>query len=238
MVVAFRSSSAAKAQAGNQVFRNQVFQGKGTMTRRVSLSRRHVILTGACAGLLVPVHGVQAQPAQRFPPQGAAQDLPLTPLCRAGDLPTPPEIEGPYFKPRSPLRSDLREPGIAGRPVDLSGLVLSPTCQPVADALVELWHADSRGVYDNIGFRLRGHVFTDAQGRYAFRTIFPGPYPGRTRHYHIKVQAPRRPMLTTQLYFPDEPQNRRDEFFHRELLMQIAPADDALRARFDVVLDL
>jgi protocatechuate 3,4-dioxygenase beta subunit len=207
----------------------------GTMTQHDFLSRRHLILTGACAGLLLPVHGAQAQ-MPRFPPQGT--DLPLTPICRAGDLPTPPEIEGPYFKPRSPERSDLREPGIVGRPVDLSGLVLSPACRPVADALVELWHADSRGAYDNTGFRLRGHVFTDAQGRYAFRTIFPGPYPGRTRHYHIKVKARNSPMLTTQLYFPDDPQNRHDEFFHRELVMQIAAADDALHARFDVVLEV
>ena len=66
----------------------------------------------------------------------------------------------------------------------------------------------------------------------------PGLYPGRTRHYHVKVQAPARPVLTTQLYFPDEPLNRRDDFFHPELGMQVAAAEDALRARFDVVLAL
>jgi protocatechuate 3,4-dioxygenase beta subunit len=53
-----------------------------------------------------------------------------------------------------------------------------------------LWHADERGEYDNGGFRYRGHLFTDAQGRYHFRTILPALYPGRTRHYHVKVQAP------------------------------------------------
>jgi hypothetical protein len=73
-------------------------------------------------------------------------------------------------------------------------------------------------------------------GRYAFRTILPGLYPGRTRHYHVKVQASNRPVLTTQYYFPDEKANLTDEFFHRELVMQVAAADDALRARFDVVL--
>jgi Dioxygenase len=67
---------------------------------------------------------------------------------------TIPQIEGPFFKPRSPRRSDLREPGIAGRPVELSGLVLTRACRPVAGALVDLWQADDNGEYDNRGFRV------------------------------------------------------------------------------------
>ncbi len=192
------------------------------------LSRRRVVMTAASAGLLLPVRGAVAQMWSQNPSP--------TPQCRDGDAPTRSEIEGPYFKASSPLRGDLREPGISGRPVDLTGIVMNRACRPVANALVELWHADDRGVYDNVGYRLRGHVFTDAQGRYAFRTIVPGPYPGRTRHYHIKVQAPNRPVLTTQLYFPNDPQNRRDDFFHDELVMQVAAANDAIRAGFDVVL--
>ena len=198
------------------------------MNRHASLSRRHMIVTGACAGLLLPIRDALAQ--------DLSQDLAPTPACHDGDEPTLPETEGPFFKPKSPPRSDLREAAIAGRPVELSGVVLTRGCRPVANVLVDLWHADAGGEYDNKGFRLRGHVFTDAQGRYAFRTIMPGLYPGRTRHYHVKVQAPKRPVLTTQFYFPDEPQNRADEFFHRELVMQVAAADDALRAQFDVVL--
>jgi protocatechuate 3,4-dioxygenase beta subunit len=94
-------------------------------------------------------------------------------------------------------------------------------------------------VYDNKNFRLRGHVFTDNEGRYAFQTIVPGLYPGRTRHYHVKVQAPeKRPGLTTQFYFPDESRNRSDGLFRRELVMQVSETKDALVARFDVVLAL
>ena len=52
----------------------------------------------------------------------------------------------------------------------------------------------------------------------------------------MKLQAPNKPVLTTQFYFPDEKENRTDDFFHSELVMQVAAADDALRARFDVVL--
>ena len=84
---------------------------------------------------------------------------------------------------------------------------------------------------------MRGHVFTDDEGRFSFRTIIPGLYPGRTRHYHVKIQAPgERSVLTTQFYFPDERRNRTDELFRRELVMQIARANDTLLARFDVVL--
>src|SRR5260370_32771688 len=198
------------------------------MNHHASLSRRRMIVTGACAGLLLPVRDALAQ--------AVSPALAPTPAGDAGDEPTLPEIEGPFFKPKSPRRSDLREGGIAGRPVEFSGVVLTRACRPVANALVDLWHADADGEYDNKGFRLRGHIFTDAQGRYAFRTIMPGLYPGRTRHYHIKVQAPKRPVLTTQFYFPHEPQNRTAEIFHRELVMQVAAADNALRARVDVVL--
>lgn len=168
----------------------------------------------------------------------AQMNQPPTPACNDGDELTPRQTEGPFYTPRSPQRGDLREPGLRGRTCELTGLVLTRTCKPVAGALVDLWHADDRGEYDNKGFRLRGHVFTDAEGRYAFRTIVPGAYEGRTRHFHVKVQAAHRPVLTTQFYFPDEPKNSRDPLYRRELVMRVAPSGDGLAARFDVVLDL
>jgi len=78
------------------------------------LSRRRILMSGAfaAAGLMPPMDDAFAQ----------QQGLAPTPSCHDGDEPTIPEIEGPFFKPRSPRRSDLREPGIAGRPVELSGL--------------------------------------------------------------------------------------------------------------------
>lgn len=167
----------------------------------------------------------------------AEQGLAPTPACHDGDEPTLPETEGPFFKPRSPQRSDLREPGIDGQPVELSGYVRTRLCRPIPGVLVDLWHADEKGDYDNKGFRLRGHVFTDAEGRFLFRTIMPGLYPGRTRHYHLKIQAPgQRSVLTTQFYFPGEKQNRSDGLFRRELVMHVAKADDRLLARYDVIL--
>jgi protocatechuate 3,4-dioxygenase beta subunit len=167
-----------------------------------------------------------------------AEPLAPTPQCHDDDAPTVRQTEGPFFKPSSPQRADLVEPNSNARLVELSGRVLTRSCRPVAQALVDLWHADERGEYDNGGFRYRGHLFTDAEGGFRFRTILPALYPGRTRHYHVKVQAPQQRVLTTQLYFPGEPMNRRDGLFRRELVMPMAEAGDALAARFDFVLDM
>ncbi len=171
-------------------------------------------------------------------PDAEAQELPATPVCDDSGAPTLRQTEGPFFKPRSPERWDLRESGAPGRPLELNGFVLTRRCRPVTGALVDLWHADDEGGYDNSGFRYRGHQFTDAEGRFHFRTIVPAVYPGRTRHYHVKVQAPASRLLTTQLYFPDEPENKRDGLFRRELLMRVAQAGDGVAARFDFVLDI
>jgi protocatechuate 3,4-dioxygenase beta subunit len=173
-----------------------------------------------------------------YPRLTFAQAAPPTPQCHDGDESTLRQGEGPYFKPSSPQRADLVEPGSKGRLVEISGQVLTRSCQPVERALVDLWHADELGEYDNAGFRYRGHLFTDAEGRYRFRTVMPALYPSRTRHYHVKVQAEQRPVLTTQLYFPGEPANRRDGLFRRELLMRMAQASDGLAASFDFILDM
>ncbi len=164
-------------------------------------------------------------------------ELQPTPECRDADEPTPRQTEGPFYKPRSPRRSDLTE-GVKGRVIELSGLVLTPRCNPLPRTIVDLWQADDKGEYDNRGFRLRGHQLTDAAGRYRFRTIVPAVYTGRTRHFHVKVAVPERPVLTTQLYFPDEPGNARDFLFRRELVMRVQLAGEGLAGRFDFVVDM
>lgn len=156
---------------------------------------------------------------------GAALALPLARHAVAQPLTcgtyTPRQTEGPFYTPDSPLKSSLIEKG-AKRIFVLEGAVLSPQCRPMANALVDLWHADEEGEYDNKGFRYRGHQFADAQGRFRFETVVPGLYPGRTRHYHVKVQAPGRRILTTQLYFPGEPGNARDGIYRPELEMEVS----------------
>jgi protocatechuate 3,4-dioxygenase beta subunit len=167
-----------------------------------------------------------------------SQELAPTPACHDGDEPTIRQTEGPFFKPKSPERSDLREPGAGGRPFELSGFVLTRRCRPLGGAVVDLWHADDKGEYDNTGFRYRGHVTTGPDGAFRFRTIMPAVYSGRTQHYHVKVQAPGSRLLTTQLYFPDEPANRRDGLFQQALLMRVANTGEGLAGRFDFVLDI
>ncbi|MBX9829944.1 MAG: intradiol ring-cleavage dioxygenase [Xanthobacteraceae bacterium] len=198
-----------------------------TVKERYDATRRHFLLT---TGSLAAALGLARD--------SAAQELAPTPACGDGGEATPRQSEGPFFKPRSPARADLREPGATGRPVELSGVVLTRRCRPLMGAVVDLWHADDKGVYDTTGFRYRGHVVTGSDGAYRFRTVMPALYTGRTRHYHVKVQAPGSRLLTTQLYFPNEAENRRDAMFRRELLMRIADTGDGLAARFDFVLDV
>jgi protocatechuate 3,4-dioxygenase beta subunit len=158
-----------------------------------------------------------------------------TPACGEHG-PTPAQTPGPYFKPQSPLRTSLLDPGMPGTKIVVEGTVLTSDCKPVSRALLDFWQADARGEYDNAGFRLRGHQFTDDAGRYRLETVVPGIYPGRTRHFHVNVQAPGRPVLTTQLYFPGEPLNQRDGIFDRDLVMQIRDASDAKLARYVFIL--
>jgi protocatechuate 3,4-dioxygenase beta subunit len=148
---------------------------------------------------------------------GAALLVPLEGLAQTCGVITPRQTEGPFFTPNSPLRTSLVESGSHSARFLVSGRVLSPECKPLANALVDLWHADEEGTYDNKGYRYRGHQFTDAEGRYRFETIVPALYPGRARHYHVKVQAKGGPLLTTQLYFPGDPGNRRDGLYRPEL---------------------
>jgi len=150
---------------------------------------------------------------------GAALLIPLEGLAQTCGVVTLRQTEGPFFTPRSPLRASLLEGGEKTRFL-LAGRVLSPGCKPVANALVDLWHCDEQGAYDNQGYRYRGHQFTDAEGRYRFETIVPALYPGRTRHFHAKVQPRGGRLLTTQLYWPNEPANQRDGIYRRELEMK------------------
>jgi protocatechuate 3,4-dioxygenase beta subunit len=130
------------------------------------------------------------------------------------------------------------EPGLGGPKLVVTGYVLSTDCQPIAAALLDFWQADDNGQYDNVGYRLRGHQFTDDQGQYTLETIMPGQYPGRTRHIHERVQQPNQPILTTQLYFPDYPCNATDGIFAQELVMAVRDEADGKAATFNFVVTM
>lgn len=165
--------------------------------------------------------------------QVAPEQLQLTQSC-GGEM-TIEQTEGPYFTPDTPLKRDFRADDRGGTAITIAGYVLTAACRPVPNALIELWHCSHDGDYDNEGYMLRGHQFSDAEGRWWFETIVPGLYPGRTRHFHVKVQRPGGPVLTTQLYFPGEAGNDRDRIFDTALLLDIKPAPDGGYGRYDFV---
>jgi len=111
--------------------------------------------------------------------------------------------EGPFYTPGSPERSSLIDEGMPGTPILITGYVFDQQCYPIAGAKLDFWLADVNGEYDNSGYKLRGHQFSDENGFYTIESIEPTPYTGRPPHIHVKVFAPDgRELLTTQMYFP------------------------------------
>jgi protocatechuate 3,4-dioxygenase beta subunit len=202
---------------------------------KVEMTRRRLLELG----LAVPPVAALLTSGCTFLGAGAKEEaatLPATPACDDGDE-TPSQSEGPFFTPGSPRRRSLVEPGMPGTRLTVTGRVLTSRCEPVPRALLDFWQADANGVYDNEGDRLRGHQFTDGRGSFRLETVVPGLYSGRTRHIHVKAQAPNEPVLTTQLYFPGEPANEDDGLFDPRLLVRWRSAGDARIAQFDFVLE-
>lgn len=173
--------------------------------------------------------------------EGNATETPmLAPTPRCGDADelaaTLPQTAGPFYTPASPERRSLFESDVTGTRLLLSGHVYGTDCQPIPGALLDFWQADDAGIYDNQGYRLRGHQFADDDGRYELETIVPGLYPGRTRHIHVIAQAPNGPILTTQLYFTDEPANTTDAIFDPALVIDVSEEAEARIAFFTFVL--
>ncbi len=116
------------------------------------------------------------------------------------------QTEGPYYIPNTPEKHSLLEAGLIGTRLILVGYVLDQNCVPQSNAWLDFWQADANGEYDNAGYRLRGHQFTDVQGRYYLETILPGLYSSRPiEHIHVKVRPEGGAEVTSQLYFPQRP---------------------------------
>ena len=199
------------------------------MSQQAPTTRRHLLRGLAQASIATQLGGGWLNAA-------TAASLPPTPACGAPAAATARQTEGPYFKRGSPQRASLLDGAGSGERLALGGRVLDSRCQPVAGVLLDFWQADASGDYDNTGMRLRGHQFSDAAGRYRLDTVEPGLYPGRTRHLHVRVQAPGGPVLTTQLYFPGEAGNRSDWIFAPSLQVVALRDGDVLLTSFDFVL--
>jgi protocatechuate 3,4-dioxygenase beta subunit len=189
-----------------------------------------VVLAGGCGGK-ESSSSPTPQTGSSAAPSTSASSAPTS--CVPGRL-TPEQTEGPFFKAGSPERERVDQ-GATGQSLVLTGQVLSERCRPVAHARMEFWQADGRGSYDNSGYRLRGHEFTNAQGRYRLTTVYPGLYTGRTRHIHVKVEPPGGRALTTQLYFPGEPRNASDGIFTPATVVSLTRGRPAWTAKFDFV---
>jgi protocatechuate 3,4-dioxygenase beta subunit len=109
---------------------------------------------------------------------------------------TPEQEEGPFYIDLAQVRGDIVEdrPGV---PLALAVTVVDPnTCDPIRDAAVDIWHCDALGSYSGEPSEgsegetyLRGIQLTDGNGLAEFATVYPGQYPGRTTHIHVKVHT-------------------------------------------------
>jgi protocatechuate 3,4-dioxygenase beta subunit len=199
-----------------------------TLTRRAFLASTPLLL--GCARALVPTPSVD---------DGDDDDMPPVPSACAA-VATVANIEGPFYKPGAPSRTTLAAPSDSGVRLEIGGRVLSPRCEPIGGAVLDIWHADARGDYDLDTFRFRGTLTTDANGRWQLRSIVPGRYLNgrryRPAHIHVKLRRDRFRPLTTQLYFAGDPYNDGDPFIDPSLIMN-HHGDKALRrAAFDFVL--
>lgn len=140
-------------------------------------------------------------------------------------LATPANFEGPFYLPLQLLRKNITE-GKPGFPMTCFFLVVDKDdCSPVEGLAVDLWHASADGQYSGLPVKgttgetwLRGYQVTPANGLVCFETVFPGWYPGRVAHFHLKIyDASQQAVLTTQLYFED--------FVHQFVYGNVPPYD-------------
>ncbi|HEU5167845.1 MAG TPA: hypothetical protein VFU29_20005 [Chitinophagaceae bacterium] len=126
-----------------------------------------------------------------------------------GTDPTTTDILGPFYRPGAPFKANLIQPGTKGETLHFSGIVIGKDGKsPVKEALVEIWHCDETGTYDNTSdnYVYRASAKTSADGKYHFTTIMPVPYAAgqtlvRPAHIHMRISAKGVQDLVTQIYF-------------------------------------
>jgi protocatechuate 3,4-dioxygenase beta subunit len=123
---------------------------------------------------------------------------------------TPEMTEGPYYLPNEKVRRNITE-GLPGAPLTLHlNVVDASSCKPIEGAAIDVWHASAAGRYSGerangttgLTF-LRGIQRTDGEGRAIFTSVYPGWYPGRAVHIHVKVHVGGAVVHTGQLFFRD-----------------------------------
>ena len=145
--------------------------------------------------------------------------------------------QGPYYISGAPNKEKLGDE-LEGQLLIISGQVLNQNCDPVPEAIIDVWQTDSNGNYYFEDFTLRGKIKADEHGQYKLETIFPGKYSEagfmRPAHIHVKVSAPSLSSHTTQLYF--EGDEHHDFFVRPSLILKLDEKDGTKYSEFDFVI--
>jgi len=205
--------------------------GPSSWDRRAFLVAGGVALLGACSSSgpsTAPTTNGRGSPTSirstptpsaASPPRGEGSSVPDLDAAEFDALATcalvPQSATGPFGLDQQFDRSDITE-GVVGHPLVVGVRVVDPGCAPVAGVQVEVWHADSTGdysAYEDGGTGkdeaegstfLRGTQAVSSAGIARFETVYPGWYPGRTPHIHVRVRRIDQAVFTGQLYFADE----------------------------------
>lgn len=163
--------------------------------------------------------------------------------------PTADATRGPLYRRGAPWRTRLCPPDEPGDPLAITGTVsASGDCRPIADATLDIWQTNARGLYSNLlgfenplhpgTFNLRGRMKSDGEGAYGFQSIVPGRYPlfwplTRPRHIHVSVTHPQYEPLTTQIYFEGDKYNHSDPWWDESLTIRLQQHLDAQSKRVE-----
>lgn len=199
-----------------------------------NLTRRDFVKTSAIYAFAVTAFGsVSCKPDEKSPV--------ADPDCDA----TTTDILGPFYRPGAPPRDDLSVAGQSGSPLLIKGVVYDKTCKPLKEALVEVWHSDTEGNYDNTSsdFRYRGSYQTEKEGKYQFNTIIPGRYLNgntfRPSHVHFRITAPQHKELVSQIYFKDDPYIASDPWASNpKAKLRILPLEESTSGLQTVTFDI
>jgi protocatechuate 3,4-dioxygenase beta subunit len=173
------------------------------------MDRKQFLKSGG--GLFLAAWTAKAAPALAA---GSATSAPPASGSAAPDCVLSPSVnEGPFYLPLNLLRQDITE-GRTGIPISYSFTVLDGACKPVPGALVDIWQCDKDGIYSGYAGQadgsstvgqtfLRGIQATDSQGKAGFTSIYPGWYPNRLTHLHVKIHVDSETVITTNLFYPD-----------------------------------
>lgn len=198
------------------------------------------------AGSLLP-EWLSAEDAERLFP---------TPQQTAGPFYPVPEIAKQTHNDVDLTRKFPKDEIAKGEVVQVGGQILSTTGAPLKGTIVEIWQASTAGRYNHPRdrnpvpldnkFQFWGRMITGEDGKYAFKTIRPGEYPGRSPHIHYRVIAAGHRELFTQMYFAEFGRKNTADFIYKSLSRQgrnsvtvefNKAADKVAAGNFDVVMD-